>query len=113
MLSKYSLLASLAVLSVQASVDNAHVFITSRSPLHLSDASLPQSLSPSDARLVLAQQLRLSKYHSLENANAATLDAVNAYGGLSESLFEDVDDECRRRALVVVEAVEDPAGKYE
>lgn len=51
--------------------------------------STPPTLSPEEARLVFAQRLGVSQYHSLGEASESTLAHVNAFGGPQESKFQD------------------------
>lgn len=47
------------------------------------------TLSPEVARLVIAQRLEVSSYHSLEYADEATLDYINTFGNQQRALFSD------------------------
>lgn len=58
-------------------------------------AAKPPTLSPSQARLVLAQRLGVSKYHSLDDASASTLSHINDFGGHHQALFGDEVDDLR------------------
>lgn len=42
--------------------------------------SAPTTLTASEARLLIAQRLGLSQYHSLAGASSSIIDAINAYG---------------------------------
>jgi hypothetical protein len=53
-----------------------------------SKPSDPPVLSPEDARLVFAQRLGVSQYHSLDDAGEDTLAYINRFGGRQNRLFE-------------------------
>ncbi|KAL3425362.1 arsenate reductase [Phlyctema vagabunda] len=52
-------------------------------------ASKPATLTPEEARLVLAHRLDVSQYHDLKDANRDTLSYINRFGGKQDALFED------------------------
>ena len=71
----------------------------------------PQSVSPETARLILAQRLGLSRFHSIQHANDETIQQLNAYGGRQQKLFGREDRErTRAHVLVWIEDVEDATG---
>lgn len=47
------------------------------------------TLSPEVARLVIAQRLQVSSYHSLEQVDEATLDHINTFSNKRPTLFSD------------------------
>jgi hypothetical protein len=53
-----------------------------------SKASDPPALSPAEARLVFAQRLGVSQYHSLDHAGDSALSYINRFGGRQTRLFE-------------------------
>ncbi|KAF2085602.1 hypothetical protein K490DRAFT_46276 [Saccharata proteae CBS 121410] len=65
-------------------------------------------LSPETARLVFAQRLGLSQYHSLKNVDEASLRKVNVFGGRRPKLFgdEQLEDETTH-VMIVVEGAKD------
>lgn len=68
-------------------------------------------IQPQIARLLFAQRLGLSQYHSLEEPQETTLDFFNRYGETYEHLFEEArSGKERQRLLVIVEGVEKPEG---
>ena len=72
----------------------------------------PPSLSPKTLRLLLAQRLGLSQYHSLQDADESTIDTLNAFGGRRQQIF--IDDERAQGAeklLLIVEGVANPEGR--
>lgn len=68
----------------------------------------PPSISPHTARLLLAQRLGLSQYHSLQDADESTLDILNTYGGQQEQIFAREDgSQGAERFLIFVEGVDE------
>lgn len=68
----------------------------------------PPSISPYTARLLLAQRLGLSQYHSLEDADESTLDILNTYGGEQQKIFaHDGMSQGAEKLLFVVEGVDE------
>ena len=66
----------------------------------------PLSISPDTARLLLAQRLGLSHYHSLEDADELTLELLNAYGGEQQSIFTREETiQGAEKLLLIVEGV--------
>lgn len=45
------------------------------------------SISPETARLILAQRLGLSRFHSIQHVDAESIRHINAYGGRRQQLF--------------------------
>lgn len=99
---------------VQAAVLEAPVYIFNDKSTASASQDLP-SLSPETARLVLADRLGLSQYHSLLGANELTIKYLNQLGALrSQHLLNDEPERSRRsgRLLLVIEGVETPQGTY-
>ncbi len=77
----------------------------------------PPSISPITARLLLAQRLGLSQYHSLEDADGRTLEILNTFGGVRQRMFEHEDQRMGGdnsedgKFLLVIEGVSDPEGR--
>ena len=68
----------------------------------------PPSISPNTARLLLAQRLGLSQYHSLQDADESTLDILNTHGGQQEQIFAYEDgSQGAEKFLLVVEGVDE------
>ena len=64
----------------------------------------PPSISPHAARLLLAQRLGLSQYHSLHDADESTLDILNKHGGEQQQIFTRGDrSQGAEKLLLVVE----------
>lgn len=97
--------------ALQASLVSAEalVYTSDTSPLPLKE-SLP-SIFPNTARLLFAQRLGLSQYHSLEGADETTLNVLNTYGGKQQHIFS--REERKRsidRILLIVDGVANPEG---
>ena len=89
----------------------AFIYISDVPPLS-SKADTP-SISPNTARLLLAQRLGLSQYHSLEGADESTLDILNTYGGKQQQLFtHEEHTRSNDRLLLIVDGVARPEGLY-
>lgn len=68
----------------------------------------PPSISPHTARLLLAQRLGLSQYHSLQNADESTLAILNTYGGEKRHIFaREEKSQGAEKLLLVVEGVDE------
>lgn len=68
----------------------------------------PPSISPHTARLLLAQRLGLSQYHSLQDADEPTLDILNTYGGEQQQIFvHEERSQGAEKLLLVVEGVDE------
>lgn len=98
-----------AALEACAVSAQALLYISDQDPVP-SKEGLP-SISPVTARLVLAQRLGLSQYHSLDDADESTLEALKAFGGEQRRLLKDDDrppgDE---KFLFIIEGVTRPEG---
>ena len=70
-----------------------------------SNGSNRPALSPEEARLVFAQRLGVSRYHSLDGAGDNTLSYINRFGGRQKALFEAVDDHKAAELVLFVEGV--------
>lgn len=73
--------------------------------------SEPPSVSPAAARLLFAQRLGLSQYHTIDRADEKTIELINRFGGSHERIFNDGHE--RRpdqKVLIFVENVERPDG---
>lgn len=66
----------------------------------------PPSISPYAARLLFAQRLGLSRYHSLQDADDSTLDILNTYGGEQQQIFAP-ESGGGEKLLLVVEGVDE------
>jgi hypothetical protein len=71
----------------------------------------PPTISASTARLLFAERLGLSHYHSIEQADDDTIDFLNHFGGSHEQIFIDENErKADQKVLVFVENVERPEG---
>ena len=66
----------------------------------------PPSLSPSEARLLFAQRLGLSQYHSLGEVDQNIFEILNTYGEWKKPLFSEDRWHNPRRLLVIIEGVQ-------
>lgn len=68
----------------------------------------PPSISPHTARLLFAQRLGLSQYHSLQDADESTLRILNTYGGVQQQIFTHEDgSQGAEKLLLIVEGVDE------
>ncbi|KAH8648088.1 hypothetical protein BGZ60DRAFT_521221 [Tricladium varicosporioides] len=63
------------------------------------------TLSPEQARLVLAQRLGASQYHGLGDASDSTISYINQFGGKKESLFLDVEQDQTPELVLIVDGM--------
>lgn len=96
-----------AVAQVYAASPEAYVYLSDASQQH---HTKPPSKSPHEARLLLAQRLGLSSYHSLGDASESTIEYLNVYGGAQKQLFHEIQWQHPSRLLAVIEGVEHPEG---
>ncbi|KAF2468070.1 uncharacterized protein BDR25DRAFT_344386 [Lindgomyces ingoldianus] len=68
-----------------------------------------QQVTPETARLILAQRLGLSQFHSIKHANDEVIEQLNAYGGRPQRPFGDDSFRNWAHALVWIEDVRDVA----
>jgi hypothetical protein len=95
------------VAQVYAALPEAYVYLSDgRQQYH----TKPPSISPHEARLLFAQRLGLSSYHSLGDVSESTLEHLNLYGGAQKQLFHEEQWQSLSRLLAVVEGVEHPEG---
>ena len=95
----------------------APVYIFDSSALSRSEVStfpkpnfkLP-SISPLSSRLLFAQRLGLSRYHTLEGVDDDTLDLLSRFGSQRSSLFADENEELVK-SLVIIEGIDRPEGE--
>ncbi|KAI4661746.1 uncharacterized protein J4E78_004535 [Alternaria triticimaculans] len=65
------------------------------------------TVSPETARLVIAQRLGLSRFHSVEHPDAETIRHINTYGGRHQKLFgADDAEQSKAHLLMWVEGAE-------
>lgn len=103
------LLWASAALEACAVSAQALLYISDRDPVPSRES--PPSISPITARLVLAQRLGLSQYHSLDDVDESTLEALNAFGGEQRRLFKDDEQPTlEEKFLFIIEGVTRPEG---
>lgn len=69
------------------------------------------SISPVTARLLFAQRLGLSQFHSLDDADEGVLKVLNEYGLAQDpALLDDAYGANSQKLLIFVENVEHPEG---
>jgi len=59
------------------------------------------TLSPEEARLVIAHRLGDSSYHSLEHADDSVLEKLNLFGGRRQKLFSGEEDESKQLVFMI------------
>lgn len=102
-------LASILLLAGATYAEVAHVILPDLTKSQVS----PRAVSPSDARLVFAQRLGLEEFHSLQNANEATIESLNLLGAKPEPLFSGKSlAEPQQSAIIVVEGADDIFGQF-
>lgn len=88
----------------------AYVYTFDGSSKHQPTSKSP-SVFPTTARLLFAQRLGLSQFHSLDHADENTIGIINKLGGIHEEIFIDGDErKADQKVLVFVENVERPEG---
>ncbi|KAF1912342.1 hypothetical protein BDU57DRAFT_459285 [Ampelomyces quisqualis] len=74
------------------------------SSLYCSASAANPTVSPETARLIIAQRLGLSRFHSVEHADADAIRHINTYGGRQQKLFGGYDaDRSRAHLLMWIE----------
>ncbi|OCK73745.1 hypothetical protein K432DRAFT_430419 [Lepidopterella palustris CBS 459.81] len=66
-----------------------------------------QSVDPETARLIFAQRLGLSRYHTLKNAKEEVIEQLNQYGGKPQQLFGGDRESNNAHTIIWVEGVKD------
>ena len=96
-----------------AALSKSHVYTFDKS-LTVQSTSEPPSIPPSTARLLFAQRLGLSRFHSLNQADTNTIELINRLGGTHEQIFINGDQGIpEQKILIFVENVERPEGMKE
>ena len=74
----------------------------------------PPSISPSTARLLFAQRLGLSQYHSLQATDESTLEILNVHGGNQQQIFtQEERSRDAEKLLAIVEGVDEGSSDYQ
>ena len=73
----------------------------------------PPSISPITAKLLFAQRLGLSQYHSLEDTGESDLDILSTYGGSQPQIFQHEErTPAIEKLLLIIESVSHPEGSF-
>lgn len=76
-----------------------------------SSDSIQDTVDPETARLIFAQRLGLSQFHSLGDADDTALRHINTYGGQSQQLFGLSSHHAERsRAFIMIEGTREIPG---
>lgn len=97
------------LLALSVSAEPAQIYLSGHRDIPDASISKFRSISPTAARLVLAQRLDVSEYHTLQGSDDATLQAVNDFGGMPRKLFAD-EDPTRPSVMIMIEDVENTRG---
>lgn len=103
------LLCTGLVLRINAFSPEAYIFTSPNGKSHSSATRETPSISSITARLLLAQRLRLSQYHSLDGVDEAAIELLNGLEGSREQIFLDEEDSTEK-VLAFIENVEHPDG---
>jgi hypothetical protein len=98
-----SLVLPLLVAAGQAASEPAKVYILQK-PEFPTSSTIP-TLTPEEAKLVIAQRLGSSQLYSLSDASDDALAHINAFGGPQKRLFANDDQDERSQLLIVIENV--------
>lgn len=86
-----------------AALETAKVYIFQEPEYPLS-LTIP-TLTPEEARLVVAQRLGVSRYHSLRGVSNDALAHINAFGGPHPRLFANDGQHVRSQLVVLIDNV--------
>lgn len=95
-----------AVAQVYSASPEAHVYLSGKDQVH----HISPSISPRDARLLFAQRLGVSSFHSLGDVSESTLEVISRYSGSQQPLFHEEQWQSPSKLLVIAEGVEHPEG---
>jgi hypothetical protein len=91
-----------------ASSELAKVFIF---PEQGSSSSVP-TLTPEEARLIIAHRLGISQYHNLRYPSKEILSYINSFGSRHSPFFpDDTQDDNRSHLVIVVEGASSAVGR--
>lgn len=95
-----------------SATQEGHVYILD--PVSRTLPQVATTVDAATARLILAQRLGLSRFHSIDRSRSEeSLKQINAYGGRQQKLFGGDDaDRTHAHALVWIEGVEDADGTH-
>lgn len=109
MLVSIGLICTGLVFQINAFSPEAYVFISPNGNSYSSSTKESPSISSIAARLLLAQRLGLSQYHSLDGADEATIELLNRFEGSRDQIFLD-EEKSTEKVLAFIENVEHPDG---
>lgn len=97
-----------SLLTAKTSASDANIYVSGFPP-----GASRQTVSPSTTRLLLAQRLGLSRFHSLKGADETTLSILNDFGGEQKTLLSANrwSVEGQPRHLIVIEGVRNAEGE--
>jgi hypothetical protein len=102
------LAAGPAIASASAAAGQVFLFDVEAAPQQTAE-----TIDPATARLILAQRLDLSQFHSIADADDEAIRLVNDFGGQTQQLFGSGSHvESRSRVMIVVEGIQDPLGMH-
>lgn len=106
-----ALILTSLVAQARALSSSAYVYCSPNGQYTAPKGEVP-SISTTTTRLLLAQRLGLSQYHSLEDASDASIQILNIFGGIQEPIFHD-EGQGRRteRFLAIIENVDQLEGE--
>jgi hypothetical protein len=97
---------SVLIGAAHAAPESAKVYVLSSTKYNNNRGN--PSLTPEEARLVLAQRLDVSYYHKLQDASSNGIQYISYFGGPSNRLFDDGAQHNKRHQLVLVVEGTDP-----
>jgi hypothetical protein len=107
-----SLVLPLLVGAVQSASDTAKVYIF-QEPEYPTSLTIP-TLTPEEARLVIAHRLGVSRYHSLRDVSKDALAHIDAFGGPQTQLFANDGQDLRSQLVVIIDnATPEVTGRYQ
>jgi hypothetical protein len=107
-----SLVLTLLAGTIQATLETAKVYILQK-PEFPTSSNIP-TLTPEEAKLVIAQRLGFSQLHSLKEASDKALAHINTFGGPQKQLFANAGQDERSQLLIVIDdATPEVAARYQ
>lgn len=97
------------VFQINAFSPKSYVFTSPNGKSYSSSTRETPSISSITARLLFAQRLGLSQYHSLDGADEATVELLNGFESSREQIFLD-EEKHTEKVLAFIENVEHPDG---
>ena len=95
-----------------AASESAKVYIFQKPEFQTTSAI--QTLTPEDAKLVIAQRLGTSQRHVLSGASRDALAHINTFGGPQKQLLPSDNQDVRSQLLIVIDnAISEAATRYQ